>query len=234
MEQQYEEKHMSFYEEIKEIFEKNYMGFFQPLSRISFDMSNREALCDSGIKMFNYDELILKTIGSEYLKTPDAVYFAGNRIWFIEFKNGYLDTDVKRMSLKLKGIEGCYIGFYELILKQRPKTQFKEIMDLDISYFVVYNAMKNKYFTPQGPKPEKNATDKKRPYEKNNKQNRNKQKNTPAYDRKTYRNRVRNRIIFLPEKIGLQRYKGTFFQNTGMISDSLFEKKLLHKICALP
>lgn len=107
--------------------------FEDTLKNTSYDKSHNEYLSDSGVKAISFDEFkefYCKSFNKRtiLLNSVDAVFIEGNRIIFIEFKNGNIEN--KNIKYKIKdSILMC-----------------SDILDVSIRYFrkhasaiVVYN-----------------------------------------------------------------------------------------------
>ena len=128
-------------EEIKTFFEKEYADCLQPLSRISYDDANDRILCRSETRFFNYDKIVQRVCGSYTPRSPDMILFYGNNLVFIEFKAGRVDIsrrrDSLRDSIKLKGVEGGYLGLLRAV---RPlHISFDAVCSLQKIFIIVYN-----------------------------------------------------------------------------------------------
>ena len=131
---------------VQEIFNANYKtgAFYKTLREISYDSSNKnemQYLSESNALAFSFDDVLMDFYkGADRISSPDVIYFNENKrvVFLIEFKNGNLDSDVMKLSLRVKPIEGC-IGLTHIVQKARADIDFKRILDLRKVYIVVYN-----------------------------------------------------------------------------------------------
>ena len=96
-------------------------------------------------KMYNFDRMASDLYGmSEELMpcSPDALYIA-DKIYFIEFKNGRLDTPEKKRNLRLKFCEGPYVILPKIIKNSTIKFNKVEFSRLPKVAVVIYNSNKN-------------------------------------------------------------------------------------------
>lgn len=97
--------------DMKNILFRDFSKFYMELKDIAYNSTNDEYPVYLKNRMFNLDVMANSIYGlSQELMpySPDAFY-VDDKIYFIEFKNGKLDTADKKRSLRLKFIEGPYI-----------------------------------------------------------------------------------------------------------------------------
>jgi hypothetical protein len=104
------------------------------------------------------------------------------------------------MRLKLKGIEGNYIGLYNLMKKYDYNFKFTDIFDLDIYYIIVM------------------SKDKIRNSENNN------SRLSPGVQ---YINNYLNKV---KEEMKLKYYEGTFFSKVEIVTDEVFMKNYISRL----
>lgn len=136
---------MPYLKVIEELFRKKYQQNYESLREISYDSANDEHPTTLAEKAYNFDTIALKTYQySENLVpcSPDAIYF-GDKLYFIEFKNGRLDTQEKKRSLRLKFIEGPYIIMSKILKENRIYLSKEEFFKIPKVAIIVYNSSKN-------------------------------------------------------------------------------------------
>ncbi|QOR84144.1 hypothetical protein IMZ17_16980 [Geobacillus stearothermophilus] len=132
-------------DELKALLQNKYREFFQSIENISRDDQNNESLCSSPFVCLAFDNAVQDLAskkGEDALKSPDLLHIQDNQLLFVEFKNGKIDKK-ERQSLRLKAIEGPFIGLYEMIKEHDPSISFHDIVKIDKVYYVVYNEEKN-------------------------------------------------------------------------------------------
>lgn len=135
---------ISMIKSLQELFQESFQVFYEPITELSYDDSNKQSLCISAEKMYNYDRIIRHLFKhGEAIATPDAVYFKDKKIIFVEFKNGFIN-ERERKNLRLKAIEGAYIGLYTIIQRAQLPYSFEDIHRQRKEYYIVYNPIKNK------------------------------------------------------------------------------------------
>ena len=95
--------------------------------------------------MFNFNAIANSIYGlSQELMpcSPDALY-VDDKIYFIEFKNGKLNTADKKRSLQLKFVEGPYIIFARILKQSNIRFDRQEFLKIPKVGVVVYNGNKN-------------------------------------------------------------------------------------------
>ena len=131
--------------EIRSILYRDYLRFFEEIRLIAFDSANHEYPSSLRNKMFNFDAManFIYGVGQELMPcTPDAI-FVDDKVYFIEFKNGRLDTPDKKRDLRLKFAEGPYIVLAKVCKRAKMKFDKAEFMKLPKVGIVVYNGKKN-------------------------------------------------------------------------------------------
>lgn len=141
------------FSKIKEIIEKKYTEQLKSIRTISFDSANKEVLCDSDFKCWDFDGIIKSYSaekGTDRVSTPDLLYFESDHLVFVEFKNGKFDS-TSRKNTRLKIIEGPFIGLKELLELNDVSTGINELNNLSKSYIVVYNPEKHQRSRSENP-----------------------------------------------------------------------------------
>jgi len=135
-------------EAIKKVFEDNYKDCYCSIKEIAFDENNKEYPIDKEYLFLDFDlKLVNRYFPKQGIKSIDTIDFQGDNINFIEFKNGDIKSQDK-MAIKLKGIESL-LTFFEIIKNKNIASDFKEIFNYNINYYVVLNKDKNSdYFNP--------------------------------------------------------------------------------------
>lgn len=131
--------------EINGILANNYSEFFEEIKNIAFDSANEEYPTNLEYKMYNFDNIANKIYGiSQELMpcSPDGIYI-GDKIYFIEFKNGKLDTPDKKRNLRLKFAEGPYIILAKILRDAKIKFSKKDFFSIPKVGIVIYNGKKN-------------------------------------------------------------------------------------------
>lgn len=132
-------------EDIRKLLESKFPGYLEELKEIAYDSANDEYPCHLKNKMYNFDRMASDLYGmSEELMpcSPDALYIA-DKIYFIEFKNGRLDTPEKKRNLRLKFCEGPYVILPKIIKNSTIKFNKVEFSRLPKVAVVIYNSNKN-------------------------------------------------------------------------------------------
>jgi hypothetical protein len=128
--------------ELKKIIGREFKNCLQPLTDISWDSANGQALVKSNERFHNYDRMAdIVYRGENKPKTPDMIYFKRDTLVFVEFKNGKIGP-ATREQIKLKAIEGGFIVLYRII-STFSEIDFSDIYQIDKSYIVVYHTEKN-------------------------------------------------------------------------------------------
>lgn len=131
--------------EINSIFANNYSEFYEEIKSIAYDSANEEFPTDLANKMYNLDNIASKIYGiSQELMpcSPDGI-FIGDKIYFIEFKNGKLDTPDKKRNLRLKFAEGPYIILAKILRDAKIKFSKQDFFSIPKVGIVIYNGNKN-------------------------------------------------------------------------------------------
>lgn len=106
------------------------------IKEASYDQDNSCYLCNSLKEAYNYDSLIGELFpGEDKPASPDAVFF-DNKINFVEFKNGVVNSKEKT-RIKLKAVEGLYQFYHQIC----PTHAFS--LTDKMRYILVYNESKN-------------------------------------------------------------------------------------------
>ena len=184
---------------IKSTILDNYPNCITTVKNISYDSENDFALCNSEFISINYEKLIKDILKAEHT-VPDMLHFHKNKLIFVEFKNAYIHRANDKMRLKLKGIEGNYIGLYNLMKKYDYNFKFTDIFDLDIYYIIVM------------------SKDKIRNSENNN------SKLSPGIQ---YINNYLNKV---KGEMKLKYYEGTFFSKVEIVTDEVFMKNYISRL----
>ena len=130
---------------IRKILERDFARHFQPLREIAYDSANNEYPCRLRNRMYNFDAMANEIYGvSEELmpSSPDAL-FVSDKIYFIEFKNGRLDTADKKRNLRLKFCEGPYVILAKICRQRKLQCNKVEFARLPKVAVVIYNGTKN-------------------------------------------------------------------------------------------
>ena len=131
--------------DMQNILFKSFSNFYKPIKTIAYDSANDEYPSHLQERMFNFDRMAEYTygIGRDLMPcSPDAL-FISDKIYFIKFKNGKLDTQDKKRSLRLKFAEGPYIILARIFREKKlylTKAAFSKLPKVGI---VVYNGSKN-------------------------------------------------------------------------------------------
>jgi len=190
--------------DIAKLIDKQYYNLREPLSNLSRDTENNESMIDSRVEFINYDRLGKELFKRDTPKTPDMVFFKGDTIYFVEFKNGRIEGIKKRCEMreegdecqyvkwdiKLKALEGAFIVLHRLVsTKIEGKINFSEIFHLRKCFILVYNKYKN--------------------------------------EEKTTRTRgsikIGNHLAAYSIRFGLHIYEGTFFVKVATVTPEVFE-----------
>jgi hypothetical protein len=132
-------------ERIHEIFETTYGSYKNDVTTLSLDDDNAVSLCYSERRFFDYDAIVqqIAQIESEdSLSSSDIIHFKENKVIFIEFKNGKIDSKTKK-ELKIKGIEGGFIALYKAVKRVDSSASFNDIVVIPKEYCIVYNSQRN-------------------------------------------------------------------------------------------
>lgn len=130
---------------LKKIFQEHYRAFKSSIKQLSYDRDNDVSLCNSNKRFINFDAVVKKIAQSnseDSLCSPDVIHFKGKKVIFVEFKNGRIN-DKTKMELKLKGIEGGFIGLYKAVKTFDDSFTFDNILSIPKEYYIVYNSTKN-------------------------------------------------------------------------------------------
>ncbi|MDD2370769.1 MAG: hypothetical protein PHQ32_02070 [Firmicutes bacterium] len=131
--------------QLSNILANNYSEFYDEIKNIAYDSANEEYPSKLKNKMYNFDEMAVKIYGiSQDLLpcSPDALYIS-DKIYFIEFKNGKLDTPDKKRNLRLKFAEGPYIILAKIFKSANMRFSKQEFFSLPKVGIVIYNGRKN-------------------------------------------------------------------------------------------
>ncbi len=131
--------------EINTIFYKHYHKYYMSLKEIAFDSANNEYPSNLRNKMFNFDAIAnsVYSLNQELMPcSPDAIYIA-DKVYFIEFKNGRLDTPDKKRNLRLKFAEGPYIILAKILKNKNIQFNKLDFFKLPKVGIVIYNGNKN-------------------------------------------------------------------------------------------
>lgn len=131
--------------EIKEVLFRDFSEYYMGLREISYDSANDEYPATVNNKMFNFDAMASSVYGlkQELMPcSPDALY-VDDKIYFIEFKNGKLDTADKKKNLRLKFAEGPYVILAKILRQSNLKFNRADFFKLPKIGVVVYNGHKN-------------------------------------------------------------------------------------------
>lgn len=122
---------------IIDILKNNFNQYITTIHDASFDPDNNEYVSNLNNQCLGYDDMIKDYYkGTEIICSADVVWIKQDKIIFIEFKNG---EKIDRHQIKLKGIEGGYIGLFDLVRKIDNTITFDDVVSLPKSYAVVYN-----------------------------------------------------------------------------------------------
>lgn len=130
---------------VRDLLQRHYRSYFEELREIAYDSANGEYPCHLKNRMYNFDRMAGDVYGlaQEMMPcTPDALYVS-DRVYFIEFKNGKLDTADKKRNLRLKFAEGPYVVLPKLCRMAGivvDKGRFSEMPKVAV---VIYNNLKN-------------------------------------------------------------------------------------------
>ncbi len=133
-------------EHIKEIFFEHYREFYEPIEMISFDSANDETPSHLPYRMFNFDEITADVyrVGNELLPcSTDGFFVAGGKLYFLEFKNGKLNSQEKKRDLRLKFAEAPYVVLARILKKHKYNVTRKDFYQIPKIGIVVYNQGKN-------------------------------------------------------------------------------------------
>ncbi len=114
----------------------------KPLSKLSYDKSNKITVCDYDNKFIDLDDTkgILNKIQSP--NSPDMIYIydLNKEIWFVEFKSSNkkrLESTKEKIKLRKKIFAGLFL-MYEIFCEK--SCDYK---NYDKFYFIVYNKNKS-------------------------------------------------------------------------------------------
>jgi hypothetical protein len=128
---------------IKEIIFNRFNDCLKPISDISLDKANKVKMVDIPDRFHSYDDIIEKFYPGQRLRSPDMILFKSDSIWFVEFKNGKIDNQVKD-NIKVKAIEGGVIVLYDIVKQYiNSDVLLCDIINLEKSFALVYNDEKN-------------------------------------------------------------------------------------------
>lgn len=131
--------------EVRAVLQRDYRRYFEEIRSIAFDSANHEHPSQLRNRMFNFDAMAgsIYGVGPDLLPcTPDAIY-VDDKIYFIEFKNGRLDTPDKKRDLRLKFAEGPYIVLAKVCRNAKIRFSREDFFRLPKVGVVVYNGKKN-------------------------------------------------------------------------------------------
>ncbi|HLP45517.1 MAG TPA: hypothetical protein VK469_06210 [Candidatus Kapabacteria bacterium] len=153
-------------EDINKIIVDNYGHCLDSLARISLDEAHNISMIPCPAKFHNFDQIGFHVYKSkDKPKTPDMIFIKNGTVYFVEFKNGRIESIKKKCKnsdkenecwddcpyvkwdIKLKALEGAFIVLHQLVLrhkKQGEKIDFSHINNLRKVYILVYNEEKNK------------------------------------------------------------------------------------------
>ena len=127
------------YNDFENIFSKKYREYYQEISKISYDTTNKYILCDTNWHAYNFDKIIKSWSIKQQLNpffTVDAVSFKSDFLNFIEFKNAKL-SDEKKYQIYLK-IDESYRWFEKVFLE----SHWLDAIDIKKRFIFVYNPEK--------------------------------------------------------------------------------------------
>ncbi|MEB0966144.1 hypothetical protein VC899_13205 [Citrobacter braakii] len=112
-----------------------YPSAMSELTSLSFNDSGNRQFIISDFQGFNYDTVM--NCSSVYKietkeKSPDALFFHNEKLYFIEFKEGR----AKKEDIRLKIHEGV-TTLYHFVCKHLPSITRQEFIELKINYAVV-------------------------------------------------------------------------------------------------
>ncbi len=131
--------------QFRSILANNYSEFFEEIRNIAYDSANEEYPTKLKNKMYNFDNMASKIYGlsKELLPCSQDALYISDKIYFIEFKNGKLDTPDKKRNLRLKFAEGPYIILAKIFKLADIKFNKQEFISLPKVGIVIYNDKKN-------------------------------------------------------------------------------------------
>lgn len=131
--------------QIDGILVNNFSEFYEEIRSIAYDSANDEYPTKLKNKMYNFDNIASKIYGlsQELMPCSPDVLIIGDKIYFIEFKNGKLDTPDKKRNLRLKFAEGPYIILAKILREAKIRFSKEEFFSLPKVGIVVYNGNKN-------------------------------------------------------------------------------------------
>lgn len=130
---------------IKKLFFEKYISFYEPTYDIAHDFANDEHPSNLNLKMFNFDSIAASIyhLKKELIPcSPDGLYI-DKKLYFIEFKNGRLDTQEKKRNLRLKFVEGPYVILARILRENNLFINRKDFHSIPKVAIVVYNHSKN-------------------------------------------------------------------------------------------
>lgn len=132
-------------QDINRILAKKFSSHLEEIREIAYDSANNEYPCKLKNMIYNFDSMASTIYGlSQELMpcSPDGIFIA-DKIYFIEFKNGKLDTPDKKRNLRLKFAEGPYVILAKILRDANIKFNKQEFFSLPKVGIVIYNGKKN-------------------------------------------------------------------------------------------
>lgn len=112
-----------------------YPHALSPITALSYNDDGKKNFIMSDEKGFNYD-LVYNCAPCYTMehkeKSPDALFFVDNKLYFVEFKDGTHNKN----DIRLKIHEGV-TTLYMFVLKHLPQISRTDFVDLDINYAVI-------------------------------------------------------------------------------------------------
>lgn len=144
------EKWMRIFSKMNKYCIKSFLGdqlkdYYSTFKDTSFDKKHEQHLCadENVTNVFNFDEYVSQKFDSPLPASPDAIYLATKKFYFVEFKNSN-PKDIDRDNLKNKFEKGTKI-LQDLLKEFTPK-------DVEFIFCVVHKASTtksiSKYFNP--------------------------------------------------------------------------------------
>ncbi len=129
--------------EIREIITRHFTKYHKSISDISRPDSQEgkpapQPVVEHHACFHDYDAII-KGLFTKNPKSPDMILFDEDTLIFVEFKSGPVKAD----NIKLKALEGCFIGLHQLVKQHKGDIPFSQITALNKHYIVVHNPEKN-------------------------------------------------------------------------------------------
>lgn len=111
---------------------ENFPGSLQPISNLSKNSSENKDFILSDYLALNFD-LVKNTAGAKPVKekTPDALFYYQDRLYFVEFKEGEFDTT----DIRLK-IHEALLALFHFATSRNIATR-TDFFALDIRYAVI-------------------------------------------------------------------------------------------------